>query len=253
MVVTSFDRMSLPSEKINKFFRIIFVSAFAKALLHHQVAAGVEHEKVLRSLRCKHVVDIGANRGQFALICRKVFPDARIDSFEPLDEPAARYRSVFRGDGLANLHPFAIGPTEGEAIIHISKADDSSSLLPITPRQSSLFPGTEEKGTRTIQVLPLDAIFRDTEIIQPTLLKIDVQGYELECLEGCQQLLTLFAYVYVECSFIELYNGQALAHEVIDYLHRQGFCMTGVYNTHYDRDGMAVQADFLFRNRNLNS
>jgi FkbM family methyltransferase len=234
--------------KISKFFRIIIISAFAKALFKHQVAAGIEHEKMLRSLRCKHVVDIGANRGQFALICRKVFPDARIDSFEPLDEPAARYRSVFRGDGLANLHPFAIGPTEGEAIIHISKADDSSSLLPITPRQSTLFPGTEEKGTCTIKVVPLDFQIQVLDIVKPALLKIDVQGYELEALKGCQQLLNQFSYVYVECSFIELYDGQAFAHDVIDFLHQRDFQLTGVYHTHYDRDGKAIQADFLFTN-----
>jgi FkbM family methyltransferase len=239
--------------KIYKFYRILKVSAFIKALIQFQVAAGVEHETVLRPLHCKHVVDIGANRGQFALICRKIFPNARIDSFEPLDEPAARYRSVFREDDRANLHPFAIGPTEGEAIIHVSKADDSSSLLPITHMQSTLFPGTEEKGTRTIQVVPLDSQLHKSDIIKPALLKIDVQGYELESLKGCQQLLNLFTYVYVECSFIELYNGQALAHEVIDYLHCHDFHLTGVYHTHYDRDGRAIQADFIFNNMDLNS
>ncbi|MGH9448085.1 MAG: FkbM family methyltransferase [Terriglobia bacterium] len=47
------------------------------------------------------------------------------------------------------------------------------------------------------------------------LFKLNVQGHELEALKACEDLLDRFAYVYVECSFMELYKGQALADEVI--------------------------------------
>ena len=56
-----------------------------------------------------------------------------------------------------------------------------------------------------------------------------------------------FAWVYCECSFIEWYAGQALADEVIAWLRERGFKLCGVYNMAYDRDGKAVQADFLFQ------
>jgi len=78
------------------------------------------------------------------------------------------------------------------------------------------------------------------------LLKLDVQGFELEVLKGCRSMLDYFSRVYVECSFVELYEGQALAHEVIDYLHQHGFRLSGVYNMTYGKEGIAVQADFLF-------
>jgi len=52
----------------------------------------------------------------------------------------------------------AIGPKAGEATIHVSALDDSSSLLPISALQESLFPGTAEKETRTIDVCPLDDV-----------------------------------------------------------------------------------------------
>jgi len=88
------------------------------------------------------------------------------------------------------------------------------------------------------------------EIVSPALLKLDVQGYELSALRGCEDLLQAFAWVYVERSFMELYKGQALADDVIAWLRERGYNLSGVYNMAYDRNGRAVQADFLFSRRN---
>lgn len=192
------------------------------------------------------VVDIGANRGQFALVARHCFPEARIVSFEPLTGPVATYRAVFAGDGRARLVEAAIGPEPGEAMIHLSARDDSSSLLPITARQSALFPGTGEAGTATIRVARLADEVPAEDLAAPALLKLDVQGFELQALAGCDDLLTCFAWVYVECSFVELYEGQALADGVIAWLRERGFRLAGVYHTSYGASGRAIQADFLF-------
>ena len=80
------------------------IGAGRTAMLRYGVAASVEHVKVLSGLDCRYVVDIGVNCGQFALISRKCFPDARIDSFEPLAEPAGRFEKVFAWDGNVHLH-----------------------------------------------------------------------------------------------------------------------------------------------------
>ena len=102
--------------------------------------------------------------------------------------------------------------------------------------------------TQTVRVGRLREFLRDEEIISPALLKLDVQGFELEALKGCDDLLHRFTWVYVECSFVELYEGQALADDVIAWLQERAFALTGIYHMNYDRTGQAVQADFLFRN-----
>ena len=193
-----------------------------------------------------NVVDIGANRGQFSLAVRRWAPEARVIAFEPLAGPAARFRKVFQGDSRVVLHQAAIGPKMGEAIIHVSAADDSSSLLPISSMQQQLFPGTGEVRTETITVGRLADFVYAKEIAGPALLKLDVQGFELEALRGCEDILECFACVYVECSFVELYSGQALAHDVIEWLAERGFVLKGVYNMSYDKKRIAIQADFLF-------
>jgi hypothetical protein len=144
------------------------------------------------------------------------------------------------------LRETAIGTKNGTEMIHVSGRDDSSSFLPITTLQEQMFPGTAEVGQQSVGVGPLREFVSAEDIGPPALLKLDVQGYELETLKGCEGLLHRFAYAYVECSFMELYAGQASATEVVDYLHRHGFVLKGVYNLAYDRKGAAVQGDFLF-------
>lgn len=214
--------------------------------MRYRVPAGVEHAGVLGHLRTLHtVVDIGANRGQFALAAAHCCPEAQIVSFEPLAGPAAVYREVFAGDLRTTLVESAIGSQPGEAMIHLSARDDSSSLLQITAAQNALFPGTAETGTTTVQMARL-AEKLPAALQAPALLKLDVQGFELEALAGCEDLLDRFDWVYVECSFVELYAGQAFADAVIAWLRERSFALRGVYNTSYDAQGRALQADFLF-------
>ena len=209
-------------------------------------AAGVEHKFVLQNLSCECVVDVGANRGQFALIARKVFPLAKIHSFEPLEEPAQIFKKIFSNDPNVTLYPYAIGREKTTATIHITKDDDSSSLLPITKTQSNMFPGATEKETRQVNVLPLSQALGTTSIPPASLLKIDVQGFELGVLQGCEDVLDKFSYLYIECSFIELYEGQALAHQIISWLEQRNFILSGIHNLYYEKNGRAIQGDFLF-------
>jgi FkbM family methyltransferase len=213
-------------------------------LLKNKVLLSAEHKNVLMQ-GFTSVVDIGANRGQFALAVRQWAPNARVISFEPLPEPAAIFRSVFANDAQVLLHESAIGPKEESVPIHISARDDSSSLLPIAEQQSQIFPGTEEVGTQTVRVAPLDVFIKPEDIRSPALLKLDVQGYEYEALQGCESLLSCFDSVYCECSFVEFYEGQKLAADVIAWLAARGFRLGGVHNASF-LDGIALQADFLF-------
>ena len=232
--------------RAEKLFRIAIEPRWLGALLSSRVAASAEHCDALKGLACACVVDIGANKGQFALLARRLFPSARIVAFEPLPRPTAVFRRVFAHDARVTLHACAVGERAGTASMHVSARDDSSSLLPITSLQSQIFPGTQESGTETIKVGRLEDFVSADEIKSPALLKLDVQGYELSALKGCENLLQHFAYVYAECSFVELYKGHALADEIIAWLRERGFILSGVYNLAYDRGGKAVQADFLF-------
>ncbi|MDH5325768.1 MAG: FkbM family methyltransferase [Gammaproteobacteria bacterium] len=215
------------------------------------VFAAIEHVSVLNNMNCNTVIDVGANKGQFALVARSRFPEARIYSFEPLEDARKILQSLFDSDKNFDVSEFALGEDEGKSIFHVSKRRDSSSLLGISEKQSEYFPGTEEIGQIYIEVKQMDSIISNLEIIPPVLLKIDVQGGELGVLRGGSDFLHTVSHVYVEASFVELYSGQALVHQVIEYLSQYDFILTGVYNGSFDSNGLAIQADFLFQKKSI--
>ena len=237
---------SLLLRRLDKLSQVVRSKQLLSTLVLSRVLAGTEHRNVFKT-NLETVVDIGANRGQFALAVRRWAPKARIVSFEPLNDAATTFRNVFQKDSRVTLHQVAIGPQVGETTIHVAAADDSSSLLPISPLQKWLFPGTGEIRTEIVKIGRLSDYVVPEEIVPPAMLKLDVQGYELDALRGCEELLPRFSYVYVECSFVELYAGQALADDIIAWLRGRGWCFSGISNMTYDRKGRSIQADFLFK------
>ena len=159
------------------------------------------------------------------------------------------YRKVFSGDRKAHLIDGAVGPEAGVFDLHVSAAPDSSSLLEIGPGQTKSFPGTHEVRTLPVRVDRLIHLLSPFRIVRPTLLKLDVQGYELEALRASEEVLAQIDWVYAECSFVSLYRGQALASQIITWLGSHDFTLTGVYNVVSSKiDQRPIQADCLFTN-----
>lgn len=230
-----------------KLIAILRVAPYRAVLLRHGVAAAVEHAEALGGLKLRTVVDVGANRGQFALFAARTYPGARIVSFEPLAVPAARFSRVFAKERRVTLHHAALGPESGRSTMHVSSHDDSSSLLPITATQGRLFRGTNEVRTETVRTGPLSEFLDVSSIEEPALLKLDVQGYELEALRACEELLDKFAYVCAEASFVELYEGQVLADDLVAWLRGRGYELVRSYGAVSDEQGRKIQTDMLFK------
>lgn len=231
---------------LTKMLRVLWIREYRSAFLRTRVVASTEHDRILGGLKIKTVVDIGANRGQFALCIRRLYQHAQIFSFEPLSKPAVAWTRNFGSDTQARLFKKAVALQSGSATMHVSRWDVSSSLLPFAQAQHDNFPLTEEASREIVETTTLEACIEEHLIQDSALLKLDVQGFELSALQGCGRLLERFRYVYVEASFIELYVGQALATEVIEFLFSRGFSLVCVANLSYGASVRPIQADFLF-------
>jgi len=231
---------------LTKIIRVLWTRNYRAAVLRTRVFASTEHDRILSGLELDTIVDIGANRGQFALCVRRLYPAAQIYSFEPLHKPASTYRKVFKNDKRAQLFNKAIAAESGSAPMHVSRWDVSSSLLPFAQAQHDNFLLTEEARLETVIMSTLSECLDGNSIEGRALLKLDVQGFELAALKGCEELLEKFKFVYVEASFMELYVGQALADEVISYLHSKGYKLICVANLSTGKSQRPIQADFLF-------
>ena len=235
--------------KLGKALVLLGRPANRSALIRFRVAASTEHDAVLSASPVDLVVDVGANRGQFSLAARHFHPEARIVAFEPLASAARVYRHIFQRDERVLLHATAIGTVKGKTAMHRSGSEDSSSLFPIGEIMEELSPGTGAIGTEEVSVAPLTDFLSPQDLDCRALLKIDVQGFELEVLKSAAPLLKYFDYIYVEASFIPFYVGQPLAHDVISYVSSQGFQLAGFMNPYFHpKTAQAMQSDLLFVN-----
>lgn len=205
-----------------------------------------EHLPVLLGLELDGIVDVGANRGQFSLACRIAQPGVPIVAFEPIPHEADVFHRIHGRAAEVKLVRVALGEQRGEALLHLSGRADSSSLLPIGELQRSMFRETAEIGTLRVEVQRLDDLAPLWTGRTRQLLKLDVQGFELNVLRGAEETLAQCAYVYAECSELPLYDGQALRPVVAAFLSARGFEQTGSYNP-ARHQGQLIQSDCLFR------
>jgi FkbM family methyltransferase len=233
--------LGIATTRLKKLARVACSRELFSALCRGTFAS-VEHEEANLAPMYGSVIDIGASRGQFAIFALHKWPSAAVMCFEPLPGPAAQLRRLL-GDRV-KLHEVALGARRTTRPMNLSGRDDSSSFLEIA-RQAMEYPGTEAVGNLLVEVETLSEHL-GSELERPTLLKIDVQGYELEVLRGAGDSINYVDEILCECSFVELYGGQPLAADVIAYLAEQGFRLASVSGTSRRR-GVALQADLLFK------
>lgn len=233
--------------QFRKLLHAISTSSGRRAL-RAGVAASIEHRCALDGTEYKTVVDIGANVGQFALFAREQYPCAMIYSFEPLDDCWKKFNEIFAQDSRIQLFRCGIGPSDTNASLNVTNRNDSSSLLAPAEAQRHVF-GTTVNTNRTVELRKLASVLRRDQLVSPAFLKLDVQGFELQALRGCEELLSSFEAIYVEASYVELYEGQALVGDIIDFLRLHGFAISGVFNQHVDSARGPLQADFLFKQK----
>lgn len=169
------------------------------------------------------VLDVGANRGQFAGDLRRAGWTGRIVSFEPTSAAHAALAALAaRDEGWIAAPRMALGAGEGEAEINLSINSVSSSLLKVDARSIEAAPESAFTSSERVPVRTLDAVV-ETGWARPFALKIDTQGFELEVLRGAAATLAQTAIVSLELSLAPLYENGASFVAVYGLLEQAGF------------------------------
>jgi FkbM family methyltransferase len=182
--------------------------------------------KILADDRLDLVVDVGANRGQFANeLFREGYAGA-ILSFEPIPEAHAKLvaASATSGRDWRVAPPMALTETAGVAEINLAANSASSSLLSFGEAMATAVPVAAAAGRQTIQTRRLDEVL-------PTLgvegrrfgLKVDTQGSEMAVLKGAESVEAQIDLLIIEVSIAQFYNGQPAYHELDELLRSKGW------------------------------
>jgi len=207
-------------------------------------------DQLLRRRKVDVIFDIGANVGQTATSYRQLFPEAKIHSFEPSDPAFSTLASSFVGDQRFNAWKLAISNVDGEKDFFCSDDDTCNSLL--APSQDIGNVALQEKLTstskNTVKCSRLDSFCRQNSIGRIDLLKMDIQGAELQAIEGASEKLSLgdIGLVFSEVQFSPLYQDACEFRDISSAMNMHGYKLYGLYNlNHFLEDGL-LWGDAIF-------
>jgi FkbM family methyltransferase len=190
----------------------------------------------LRQQRIDLLLDIGANRGQFAQAMFGCGYAGHIVSFEAMPGAHADLARAAAGHGRWTVAPqAALSDSAGEVEFFVNASDATSSLLPASAASQASIPGIRPHSMVRVPTVRLDDVAGGHGVDQArTMIKIDVQGGEAKVLAGATGTLTKVAGLVVELSLTELYEGQTLALDVLAPLVAQGFELVDIATAYRD-------------------
>ena len=185
------------------------------------------------------VIDCGAAFGTSELYAN--FPDAHHVLIEPLKEYQPALERVARSLKSGSLVMAAAAAREGTLTIHVHPdLVGSSSYLEEEDSDVNGVP-------REVSAVTLDSVCRQLGARGPYLIKLDVQGSELDVLNGATHVLTDTDLVVMETSLFEFYKGAPQVGDVITFMGKQNFVPYDLVGAQYRLlDGAMSQVDVVF-------
>jgi FkbM family methyltransferase len=207
--------------------------AGARQLLHEEIAVQAVLAALLRADAT--YVDVGTNRGQLLGEALRIAPAGRHIAFEPIPELAAEVRRAFP---QVDVRQLALSAQAGTAEFCHFKTMDGWSGLRRSPEVS------DERGQPEYIQVQLSTLDVELAAESPRLVKIDVEGAELEVVRGGRELLArcrpfvIFEHV---ASAAELYGSPSSAlWQCFDELGYEIFSITG--EGPFSQDSFAARA-----------
>lgn len=186
------------------------------------------------------VLNVGA-RGANLHKWKSLGPNLRYCGFEPDEEECRRLNEAAARKDVPweeRYFPIALGKDNGERVFYVTENPECSSLLEPNSESFAEFPIAQHvvlKHTVAVSTYSLShwAQLYSNPVVD--FIELDVQGAELEVLQGAQDVLNHTAGLLVEVEFIEVYKNQPLFGEVNDWMRSQGFILFDILPKYKNR------------------
>lgn len=177
------------------------------------------------------ILDVGSRDLEQSIEFTTVYPEARIIAFEPNPNMSKYIASLIIDTPYHNIEfwRYALGKEEGLLNLHLPPQNENfgaASLL--KPIQGSQI--VQNYSTVPVRVRPFRDVALDYHIDKVDILWMDVQGFELEVMEGMGKFLDTVDFIHMEATQQAYYEGQPVVSQAQAYLQSKGFTI-GEFST----------------------
>ena len=196
-----------------------------------------------RGFAPRGIIDIGANRGEWTRMALSIFPGASVLMIEPQDEMEGFLAELESRELNCHFIKAGVGRQPGELAQTIWEDSEGSSFLP--PPTAELQGAGKQRKTR---IVTIDGVLaKDYPQLMPDLVKLDIQGFELEALSGAETIFGKTELFILEVSLFGFLPGWPLAREVISFMSARGYELYDICGSgRRPRDGALGQLDLAF-------
>lgn len=205
-----------------KAFNACGLGVYRKGTIRRTLEEALDHISGL-GFKPRTVIDVGVAYGTFELY--EGFPEAKHLLIEPLTE----YEGVLRE---------IVQKYEAEYVV--AAASDRSGAIPINVHSdlssSSILKETEGRHVdgvkRDVRAVTIDDLCREKNLEGPYLIKLDVQGAELQALDGARKVLNDTEVIVLEALLFQFYQNGPQFYDVLSYMKDQGFVVYDIFGGH---------------------
>lgn len=158
-------------------------------------------------------VDIGTNKGIYLYQAEKKIKSGKIYGFEPNSSLVNYIQPLFP---KVKLFPLAVSSTTGTSVLHIPKKGNG-----LQDTRASLEAMGDEVEKIEIETITLDDWAKQENVSKIDLVKIDVEGHELDTIKGCKAILETIKPTFI--IEIELRHAKYQINEIFDFIKSFGY------------------------------
>jgi FkbM family methyltransferase len=194
------------------------------------------------------IIDGGAHSGSIIDKFLMLFSNPIIYAFEPIPDLAKRLNEKYFENSNITIFEKALGSLNCPCNFNITNNVVSSSIM--NPGRWLLkYHGDKMKIEETIEIeqTRLDSL-EEIKNIEIDIVKLDLQGYELEALKGMQGMFDKIRTITTEVEFIPLYKDQPLFSDIDYFLRQNNFHLFNLYELYTQKDGQLTAGDAVYVN-----
>jgi FkbM family methyltransferase len=145
----------------------------------------------------KHIIDVGANHGTWTRTALTYFPDAFYSMLEPQNWLKEHVHDILESNPKVTFYAVGAGSQSQSLKFTVAGRDDSSNFI---------FNEDDAKNAGykqiDVDVITLNELVSKNNLIEPDIIKIDAEGFDLEVLKGASNFLGKTEIFMVEAAVV---------------------------------------------------